>query len=121
MAELETIAKLLMPRKQAIRLLYAAQNSDGQPVRAVVGSDSLHLLRQDGGTLAEALQAPGLQPWAVFEFGAGVPEVPRPADFAGAASLLRLTASLETRGVLQLHAWSLVEGQVVERDLDIRD
>jgi hypothetical protein len=63
----------------------------------------------------------GRAPWALYLFRPDRLPPPSLADFEPQSSLLRLTASLETRGVLKLRGWSLVDGAVIERELRIRD
>jgi hypothetical protein len=111
-----------MPRTLAMQLLHAAQIA-GDKAEGLVAART-HPDRFYEGPWREALpraQAEQRQPWAVFFYRAGAPEAPSVGDFAEQPQLLRLTVSLATKGVLQLHAWHCTAGRVEEREMRIED
>jgi hypothetical protein len=122
-------ARLQMPRRFAIRLLHEAQQAGEQPFTGVVGAGQADpepslFVRLNGGGLGEALaqlQARQRQLWAVYLHRPGQPAAPTPEDFSEQPQALRLTASLATKGVLQLRAWTLEQGRVRECELHIAD
>ncbi|MDR3416459.1 MAG: hypothetical protein P4L83_09765 [Nevskia sp.] len=119
-------APLQMPRRFAIRLLHEAQLAGEQPFVGVVGASAepdtfLPMARPSLGEAAALLQDRQRSLWAVYLHRPGSPAMPTPEDFASQPQVLRLTASLATKGVLQLRAWTLHDGRVVERELQIRD
>jgi len=105
-------------RRLAIRLLHAAQSAGDQPFTAQVVA-----ARQ--GDEPDDMRPLGAAPaggavWAHFHYrpdGRG----PDASEFAAATPPLRLSASLEIKGVLQLHAWRCVAGCVEEVPLQISD
>lgn len=120
---------LTLPRRLAIRLLHEAQvatepfaglvvatSADAEPDRWRPAAAASAI-----PALAAETAAAGLVPWALYRYEPGLPTAPVAADFSGLPELRRLTASLATKGVLQLRAWELVEGQVIERVLQVRD
>lgn len=120
---------LTLPRRLAIRLLHEAQvatepfaglviatSAEAEPERWRVAAPGAAI-----PALAAETEAAGLLPWALYRFEPGLPTAPVAADFAVLPGLRRLTASLATKGVLQLRAWELVDGRVVERVLQVRD
>ena len=115
-----------MQRRLAIRLLHEAQLAGERPFTAVVGArkepDSM-LVLEDGGLAAGVAQLAenGRSLWAVYLHRPGRPTQPTAADFADQPQALRLTASLATKGVLQLRAWTCENGKVREREMDIKD
>lgn len=120
-------APLQMPRRFAIHLLHQAQLAGERPFTGVVGSGSepdVYLPLAEGRALPEALELldqrqRGL--WAIYLHRPGQPTAPSAGDFAERPQVLRLTSSLATKGVLQLHAWTFEDGQVRERELRIKD
>lgn len=123
-------APLQMPRRFAIRLLHEAQLAGERPFTGLVGAaaepdpepDMFVLL--DGAGLGEALaqlQARQRRLWAIYLHRPGQPTAPTAEDFAEQPQALRLTASLATKGVLQLRAWAQEQGRVRERELHITD
>lgn len=116
---------LVMPRRVAMQLLAAAQQGgEGGVERLVVGTDGPERLApvpSPGIEAAIAALPEGTQPWAYFFYWPDCPTVPGVGQFEPRPQLLRLNASLATKGVLQLRAWQLEEGRVVERALSITD
>ncbi len=113
-----------LPRRLAISLLHAAQQAGEQPFNAVVtqpARDSLpdQLLMLDPANSVP--EATGTITWAVYLYRPGQSTAPAPLDFTRMPQTLRLTASLATKGVLQLHAWRCVDGVVSEVPLRIAD
>jgi len=120
-------APLQMPRRFAIRLLHEAQIAGEHPFLGVVGADAEPDLFLPLSRPSQLHEAPALlhgrqrSLWAVYLHRPGSPAMPTVEDFAEQPQALRLTASLATKGVLQLRAWTLRDGRVVERELQIRD
>jgi hypothetical protein len=119
-------APLHMRRRFAIQLLHQAQLAGEQPFTGLVGAGGepdLFLPLSEAG-LAEGLARlgdRGRSLWAVYLHRPGQPTAPTAADFAEQPQALRLTASLATKGVLQLRAWTQSGGRVLERELHLRD
>jgi hypothetical protein len=119
-------APLQMPRRFAIHLLHQAQLAGEQPFTGVVGSGTEPdvYLPLEGRALPQALELLGQRRrglWAIYLHRPGQPTAPNAGDFAEQPQVLRLTSSLATKGVLQLHAWAFEDGQVRERELRIED
>ncbi len=123
---------LVMPRRFAIQLLHEAQIAGSEGFLAAVAAGVLpdaYFIAAPGSTLESLLgeadvrfTAPTRALWAIYLHRPGQPTAPTPADFALRPQTLRLTASLATKGVLQLRAWVLDEqGRVQERTLQIDD
>lgn len=121
-----TAAPLQMPRRFAIHLLHQAQLAGEQPFVGLVGAGTgpdLFVPLGEAG-LAEGLARLGERQrslWAVYLHRPGQPTAPTAADFVEQPQALRLTASLATKGVLQLRAWTQDGGKVLERELHLRD
>jgi hypothetical protein len=128
-------APAVMPRRLAIRLLHEAQIAGPAGFEAQVLARAEPELVVDvtaadtAGTrerqLAE-LDAAGWRRWAVFRYRGERSADPAAAEFAGEPwrshpRALLLTASLAIKGVLQMHAWSLAGGSVIEHELQICD
>lgn len=121
---------LTMPRRLAIRLLHEAQIAV-EPFLGLVSApaaqgaepDAWHPIAAPAGivTLPMQIEAMGRRVWALYFFRPSLPATPVPADFAELPAMIRLTASVATKGVLQLRAWALVDGRVVERELHVHD
>jgi hypothetical protein len=117
---------LLMQRRLAIRLLHEAQLAGETPFTGVVGArgEPDCFAQLDGDGLAAAVKRlgeSGRELWAVYLHRPGQPTQPAAADFAEYPQALRLTASLATKGVLQLRVWVCEAGRVSEREMDIKD
>lgn len=120
-------APLQMPRRFAIELLHQAQLAGEQPFTGVVGAGAepdVYLPLAEGRALPQALELlqqrrRGL--WAIYLHRPGQPTAPNSHDFAEQPQVLRLTSSLATKGVLQLHAWAFEDGRVRERELRLQD
>lgn len=127
MPETVVTKALKIPRGLAIRLLESAQRCADRPVCILVTAESATappdgLERLPAGTaLAEGVAAvttAGRVLWAVFEYAPNAAAEP-PAT--STVSTLHLTASLEIRGVLQLHAWTQDAAAVCEVPLRLVD
>ncbi len=118
---------LSLPRLLAIQLLHAAQIAGAGGCAGLVGARERPCFflpfeeNADFDAACAQLAQRGLQPWARFAYRPAAPTAPAAADFAVQPALLRLSASLATRGVLQLRAWRCVDGKVTEQDLRIVD
>ena len=121
---------LSMPRRLAIRLLHEAQIAT-EPFQGLVSAaaapdaepDAWHPVTNASGiaAFAAALEGQGQRAWALYRFRPSLPTAPVVEDFATQPELLRLTASLATKGVLQLRAWQCRDGRVAERELVVHD
>ena len=133
---------LVLPRRLAVRLLHAAQcssdaeicglvaASDGQPDRFLpvpnVAAEPAREFRMDDAELVAAMQSIREQQqtlWAVFHSHPSAPAEPSARDLSenGYPEALSLIASLNIKGVLELRAWRMVAGKVVEQGLSVRD
>ncbi len=107
---------LVMPRSLAITILHAAQVAQPDAIRGVVGARggeprSLHLNREQPAG-SDTL-------WADLWSHPQAAAVPQATELReGGISLL---VSLNTKGVLEMRAWQLRDGQPQERVLKIRD
>ena len=114
-----------MPRRFAIHLLHEAQLAGEHAFTGLVGAapePDLYVplvgpARLDDGLIHLHERQRAL--WAVYLHRPGQPTAPTAADFAEQPQTLRLTSSLATKGVLQLHAWTCENGRVRERELRI--
>jgi hypothetical protein len=120
-------AALPLSRRFAIRLLHEAQVAGQQGFVAAIGAAAepdVFLRLEPGDTpesAARRLQDCGRRLWALYLHRPEAPAQPDLADFAQRPELLRLTASLATKGVLQLRAWGKTGEDVIERELHIHD
>lgn len=119
-------ARLSMPRRFAIHLLHQAQLAGEQAFTGLVGAGTEPdlFLPLEQGNLAHGLMQLNERKrslWAIYLHRPGQPTAPTPEDFAEQPQALRLTASLATKGVLQLRAWVQDSGKVLERELHIAD
>ncbi len=121
---------LAMPRRLAIRLLHEAQIAVepfaglvSAPLEAGAEPELWHPAASESAVpaLRAAIEAAGRRVWALYSFRPQLPAMPVLQDFAAQPGLLRLSASLATKGVLQLRAWQRVESGVVERELHVHD
>jgi len=105
-----------LPRRLAMQLLAAAQQAPEQGVELVVIGDQApqRAVMSRGSESKQSI-------WADFSYRPGSPSAPAAEQFAADPDRLRLTASLATKGVLQLRAWLLKAGRVVEIDLRLVD
>jgi hypothetical protein len=121
---------LVIPRRLAIALMHAAQNAGERGISGLVfggpqPQQFVPCADDDGARKVRIAANPGAVPWALFRFR-HAEKAPAAADFESGTfichpEMLLLNASLETKGVLQLHAWRLREGAVVEQDMQIAD
>jgi [CysO sulfur-carrier protein]-S-L-cysteine hydrolase len=107
---------LVIPRRLAIRILHAAQIAQPMPIRAMVtAKDGIpDGLRSDGERLEQ-----GEAIWARLWSYPQAEAVPDAAELD--AAVPNLVVSLNTRGVLQMRAWCLVDDRAREQVLKIRD
>jgi len=119
---------ILIPRRFAIRLLHEAQIGSEPFLSAVVadaaaGSVPNGWVPVADDTSVAALQATlaarGQRIWALYRHRPELPNPPLTQDFADHPELLRLTASLAIKGVLQLRGWWWLDGAIVEQELDV--
>ncbi len=119
---------ILIPRRFAIRLLHEAQIASAPFLSAVVADaaaashPSGWLPVPEGRAIAELqaeLQQHGKRLWALYRHRPELPNPPLAEDFADHPELLRLTASLAIKGVLQLRGWWWLDGAIVEQELDV--
>lgn len=106
---------LVMPRALAIRILHAAQIAQPDPIQGVVGARngqpaSLHVGRQ--------MPAAGETLWARLWSCPQAAAVPQADELS--ANQLCLVISLNTKGVLEMRAWRLLDGAAQESVLTIR-
>lgn len=107
---------LILSRRLAIRLLHEAQIAQPQPIRGVVTRRGAE---PDGWRRADEPLTDGEHPWAALwsrPQAAAVPEIGELVE-----GQLSLVVSLNTKGVLEMRAWRLVDGVVREQELKIRD
>lgn len=108
---------IAVPRLLAMELLHAAQLAGSDACFGWVGK----LPQAPAFHRIAAPERPAIaEPWALFIYRPDEPS-PRIADFASAGEHPCLTASLETRGVLQLRAWTLRDGHIREHLLRLQD
>lgn len=119
---------ILIPRRFAIRLLHEAQIAT-EPFLSLVVADEAEgsvpngwLPLADGASIAEAkvmLAGHGKRIWSLYRHRPELPNPPLAEDFVDHPELLRLTASLAIKGVLQLRGWWSLDGAIVEQELDV--
>ncbi|MBA4286569.1 MAG: hypothetical protein C0434_13670 [Xanthomonadaceae bacterium] len=119
---------ILIPRRFAIRLLHEAQIASAPFLSAVVAdaadgsTPNGWVPIAEGRAIAELqaeLQRHGKRLWALYRHRPELPNPPLAEDFADHPELLRLTASLAIKGVLQLRGWWWLDGVIVEQELDV--
>lgn len=107
---------LVIPRRLAIQILHAAQVAQPASIRGMVvaraGVPSLLRLEGEVASQGELL-------WARLWSHPQAPAVPAAEQLD--AALPNLLVSLNTKGVLEMRAWRLVEGRPWEQVLKIRD
>lgn len=119
-----TLAEARLPRRLAFKLLHAAQTADNRPFNAVVTRPAAERPPKDMHELAEGQSWPeddGDTVWAFYLFRPGAEVALSPDDFDVAPEVLRITAFLAAKGVVQLHAWRCVDGRVEEVALRVAD
>jgi hypothetical protein len=125
-------APLMMPRRFAIQLLHEAQLAGAHGFLAAVAAKNLpdtYFVAEPTIDLAALLiaadarfRAQSRQLWAIYQHRPDQPAMPTAADFDSRPEVLRLSASLATKGVLQLRAWAIdANGCVIERELQLDD
>jgi hypothetical protein len=114
--------QLIMERPLALRLLHQAQIADAPVGGLITAGNTLDdYIPGDWRSGCDAAVAQGRRPCAIFAFAPGRAWSPRSEDFEQAPELLRITAWLETKGVLQLRVYRRIDGQVEECPLRIID
>ncbi|HWU69564.1 MAG TPA: hypothetical protein VN046_11825 [Stenotrophobium sp.] len=106
---------LLMPRRLAIQILHEAQIAQPQAIRGVV----LARDRQPAAFRLGEAEVPSQELWARCWSHPQAPAVPQASELH--AGGLHLLISLNTKGVLEMRAWELREGQPHERILKVKD
>ena len=104
---------LVVPRRLAIRILHEAQIAQPQSIHGWVRGSTLPQSYHAGEPPA------GAELWARLWSNPLSPAVPEAAQLA--AGGLHLVISLNTKGVLEMRAWELVNGAPQEHILKIRD
>lgn len=107
---------LILPRRLAIRLLHAAQTASPEPIRGIVTARGG---KPAGFRLAPAGLGADETPWAALWSCPQAAAVPRADELV--QGRLSLVISLNTKGVLEMRAWRLVDGTAQEQVLRIRD
>lgn len=119
---------ILIPRRFAIRLLHEAQIATEPFLSLIVvdaGEGSVPngwMPLVDGASVSDAqamLAGHGKRIWALYRHRPELPNPPLAEDFADHPELLRLTASLAIKGVLQLRGWWSLDAGIVEQELDV--
>ncbi|MCX7061059.1 MAG: hypothetical protein QE272_13310 [Nevskia sp.] len=119
---------ILIPRRFAIRLLHEAQIATTPFLSAVVADQAADstpngwMPINEGASVADMqamLHQHGKRVWALYRHRPELPNPPLAEDFADHPELLRLTASLAIKGVLQLRGWWWLDGAIVEQELDV--
>ncbi|SEQ15606.1 hypothetical protein SAMN04488038_104125 [Solimonas aquatica] len=106
---------LVMPRNLAIRLLHEAQIAQPEAIRGLVTARG-----EEPCAYVPGAQLPAqAELWAVLWSQPLAPAVPEAAQLREGE--LSLVISLNTKGVLEMRAWRLRDGQVQEQVLKIRD
>lgn len=106
---------LIIPRRLAILVLHEAQLAQPEPIHGWVTAKDGEPAAYVAGTTP-----PVNQPiWARLWSYPSAPAVPEAQDLTPGE--LALLISLNTKGVLEMRAWQLQDGQVVERVLRVID
>lgn len=110
---------LVVPRRLAIRILHEAQVAQPEAIHGWVyereGKPAVY--RHAAADMSTHRADEDL--WARLWSNPAAPAVPAAAELR--EGILNLVVSLNTRGVLEMRAWELVGGQVVERELRVED
>jgi hypothetical protein len=115
-------AELIMERPLAMRLLHEAQIAENEVMGVVTASATAdRYYAGDWMTASQRATRDGRKPWAVFAFKPGHYDPPSQGDFDGSPGLFRITACLETKGVLQLRIFRRLAEKVEECPLTIVD
>lgn len=104
---------LVLPRRLAIQILHEAQIAQPQAIHGWVRGADQPQAYHAGDPPA------GVPLWARLWSNPLAPAVPEATQLA--AGGLHLVISLNTKGVLEMRAWELVQGQPQERVLKVRD
>ena len=115
-------AELIMERPVAMRLLHEAQIAEAMVTGLVTAHQTAdHYYSGDWEQALQRAAGDSRRPWGVFAFSPGHFDTPVAHDFHQKPELLRITACLETKGVLQLRVYRCVKGLVEECALKIVD
>lgn len=110
---------LVLPRRLAINILHEAQIAQPSPIHGWVyerqGRPAVFRLAAADMSTHRADEAL----WARLWSNPSAPAVPAPAELR--EGILNLVVSLNTKGVLEMRAWDLADGQAVERELRVED
>ncbi|MGH8455844.1 MAG: hypothetical protein ACRETW_09730 [Stenotrophobium sp.] len=107
---------LIMPRRLAIRILHEAQIAQPQ---SICGWVIARNHQPADFQLGEGSAAPLKNLWARCWSHPLAPAVPTADELT--AGGLHLLISLNTKGVLEMRAWELRDGQPLERILKVKD
>lgn len=108
-------APLVMPRRLAIVILHEAQVAQPESIRGWVESIDGQPSRFVFGDEPDSPDSV----WANLWSHPVAPAIPQASDLRDGR--LSLLVSLNTKGVLEMRAWELIEGTPKERVLKIRD
>jgi hypothetical protein len=109
-----TEEELVLPRRLAIAMLHEAQIAQPEAICGAVLAEGGRPVRFVTGPLAD-----GVELWARLW---SVPQAPAEPDARQLADGgLHLVISLNTKGVLEMRAWQLHQGQPRERVLKLPD
>jgi hypothetical protein len=117
-----TEAVWIMERPLAMRQLHEAQITETRDDGLVTAGNTVdHYYPGEWQSGLQRAVGDGRKPWAVFAFRAGHFDAPLSSEFDQHPELLRVTACLETKGVLQLRVYRCAAGRVEECPLRIVD
>lgn len=105
---------LVLPRRLAIAVLHEAQIAQPEPICGAVLAEQGQPVRFVTGALADDAAV-----WARLWSVPDAPAEPEAAQLADGG--LHLVISLNTKGVLEMRAWQLEQGQPRERVLKLPD
>ncbi|HVT35607.1 MAG TPA: hypothetical protein VHE37_08485 [Nevskiaceae bacterium] len=100
----------IIDRRLAIEVLHQAQVALPQPIRGWIAASGKFIAGEAPAAVA---------PWARLWSHPQAPAVPAAGELA--PGVLNLVISLNTKGVLEMRAWRLVDGAPAEVVLKIRE
>jgi len=120
MTDLSERPPLAIPRKLAIRILHEAQIAQPEAIQGWVYADEHGLPCAYRSAQADMQTHRADQTlWARLWSEPAAPAVPTAAELRG--HIVNLIVSLDIKGVLELRAWDLIDGQPSERILRVLD
>ncbi len=110
---------LIVPRRLAIRILHEAQVALPEPIHGWVyeRAGAPAVFRLAAADMATHRTEETL--WARLWSNPAAPAVPEAGELR--EHLMNLIVSLDTKGVLEMRAWQLQEGVVLEREIRVSD